>query len=155
MDIFSGPKIFKSGSAVSPHRVLSNEVSHDPILIKNFFSKIWYIYIYIYISRPRTKAKKLEVRNFFRKKLFSGNDLKWSKMYFKAKKIFLKIFGPLKIAIFGQNLKFLAKNGHFRTPRAIFFGRPKKIFDSIIFCAHLERHFELSYAPIPQCMWSG
>ena len=48
MDIFSGLKIFKSGSAVSPHRVLSNEVSHDPILIKNFFSKIWYIYIYIY-----------------------------------------------------------------------------------------------------------
>ena len=29
MDIFSGPKIFKSGSAVPPHRVLSNEVSHD------------------------------------------------------------------------------------------------------------------------------
>ena len=70
-------------------------------------------------------------------------------------KIFLKIFGPKKIAIFGQNLKFLAKNGHFRTPRAIFFGRPKKFFDSIIFCAHLERHFELSYAPIPQCMWTG
>lgn len=29
MDIFSGPKIFKSGSAVPPYRVLSNEVSHD------------------------------------------------------------------------------------------------------------------------------
>ena len=29
IDIFSGPKIFKSVSAVRPHRVLSNEVSHD------------------------------------------------------------------------------------------------------------------------------
>ena len=32
MVIFSGPKIFKSGSAVRPHRVLSNEVSYDPNL---------------------------------------------------------------------------------------------------------------------------
>ena len=31
IDIFSGPRIFKSGSAVRPHRGLSNEVSHDPI----------------------------------------------------------------------------------------------------------------------------
>ena len=29
MDIFSGPKILKSGSAVLPHRVFSNEISHD------------------------------------------------------------------------------------------------------------------------------
>ena len=29
--IFNGPKIFKSGSAVRPHRELSNEVSYDPI----------------------------------------------------------------------------------------------------------------------------
>ena len=81
-----------------------------------------------------------------------SNGLKCTK---NKNKCFLKIFGPLKIAIFGQNLKFLAKNGHFRTPRAIFFGGPKTFFDSIIFCTHLEGHFELSYAPIPQCMWSG
>ena len=31
MVIFSGPKIFKSGSADRPNRVLSNEVSYDPI----------------------------------------------------------------------------------------------------------------------------
>ena len=52
----------------------------------------FFIGIDIYISRPRTKAKKLEVRNFFRKKLFSGNDLKWSKMYFKAKTKFFRKF---------------------------------------------------------------
>ena len=34
MVIFSGPKIFKSGSAVRPHRGLSSEVSHDPIPLR-------------------------------------------------------------------------------------------------------------------------
>ena len=122
-------KAFKSGLAVSPHRVLSNEVSHDPILIKNFFRKSGiYTYIYIYISRPRTKAKKLEVRNFFRKKLFSGNDLKWSKMYFKAKKIFFENFWTTKNRHFWPKLEVFGQKWPFSDPKGHFFRSAKKNF---------------------------
>ena len=65
------------------------------------------------------------------------------------------MFDPLEIAIFGQNSKFLAKNGHFRTPKTNFLVVRKKNFGLIIFWSHPERHFKLSYAPIAQCIWSG
>ena len=61
------------------------------------------------------------------------------------KKFFLK-FLVQKIVFFGSNLQFLAKKGQFGTKRAIFSADQKK-FDTIIFSFHLERHFELSYAP--------
>lgn len=40
-------------------------------------------------------------------------------------------------------------------PQGQFFSVDQKIFDSIISCAYLERHFEPSYAPIPQYIWSS
>ena len=72
----------------------------------------------------------------------------------KTKKKFQN-FDPKKIAIFGQNLKFSAKNGHFWTKIAIYFSWPKIFFDGLIFLVYLELRFKLSYAPLPQYMWSG
>ena len=65
-----------------------------------------------------------------------------------------KNFYPKKIVIFGQNSVFLAKNGHFATKMDIFWVDEKKNFWPNFSC-HLERHFKLSYAPLPQCIWSG
>ena len=65
----------------------------------------------------------------------------------------VKNFGPKKIAIFGQNLMFWPKMV-ILGPKGPFLVDQKNI-DSLTFWSHLERHFDLSYAPMPQCIWSG
>ena len=78
----------------------------------------------------KNKAKKLK-NNFFSTFLIQKNRDFWP-----------------KLEVFGQKWPF-------SDPKDQFFGRPKKKFSHIIFWSHPERHFKLSYAPIPQCMWSG
>ena len=112
MYIFSGPKIFKSGSAVPLHRVLSNEASHD-------HSSMYIVSLTENSAKGGQKGPKTGqegAKKFLLSLKTIRNALKGQK---KRKKIFLKIFGPLKIAIFGQNLRCLgtkrgqkgAKNG--------------------------------------------
>ena len=77
------------------------------------------------------------------------------KCILKQKKFFFENFWTTKNRHFWPKLEVFGQKWPFSDPKGHFFRSAKKIFDSIIFCAHLERHFELSYAPIPQCMWRG
>ena len=154
MDIFSGPKIFQSGSAVSLHRVLSNEVSHN-------HSSMYMVRLTKHRAKGGKKAKKgpkgaeKGPKWGQTRAQFCFCSLNTMSNGLKCKKQIMKIFGPLKIAIFGQNLMFFGQKWPFSDPKGHFFLWAKFFFDSIIWRTHLERHFELSYAPIPQCMWTG
>ena len=129
--IFSGPKIFKSGSAVRPRRDLSNEVSHD-------HSSMYMVRL----TKHRAKGakscqkgakKRPKGANFV---LFSlttmRNGLKCKK---KRKKNFFEKILDRKNRDFWPKLEVFGQKWPFSDPKDQFFGRPKKKFRSYNFLA--------------------